>query len=272
MPTRTDPSVFGAELRRWRTIRRFSQEALALHSDVSQRHLSFLENGRSRPSPEMITHLAIALDVPLRARNGLLAAAGFAPSYTNEPLDGPRLRAVRRSLERLLDAHHPFPAYVVNRRWDLELSNPAAATIIGTLVEPDALAEIGGNVLRILLHPRGIRPHVTNWEDAAAVMLDRLRSECDHDPTDLELRDLLEEVSSYDGVDDLPAGLGYPNVSDLLTELHLSVGERRLRLYTTIMTLSDSVDVTISELRLETLLPADEPTYHALVELAGAPF
>jgi hypothetical protein len=111
---------------------------------------------------------------------------------------------------------------------------------------------------------------VANGEDAAAVQLDRLRSECDHDPTDLELRDLLEDVLTYDGVADLPAGTGYPNTSDLLTELDLLVAGRELRLYTTIMMLSDSVDVTVSELRLETLLPADEATHRALTELAGA--
>jgi transcriptional regulator with XRE-family HTH domain len=269
MATRTDPSVFGAELRRWRTIRRYSQEELALRTDVSQRHLSFLENGRSRPSSEMVTHLSIALDVPLRARNGLLTAAGFAPTYTDEPLDGPRLAELRRSLERLLAAHHPFPAYVVNRRWDLELANPAATTMMSMLLADDALAEVGGNVLRLVLHPRGIRPFVTNWDDAAAALMRRLRGECDHDPTDLELRGVLEEMLGYDGVDELPAGEHHTTASDLLTELDLSVAGLELRFYTTIMTLSDAFDVTVSELRLETLLPADAATHDALTELAG---
>jgi transcriptional regulator with XRE-family HTH domain len=269
MATRTDPSVFGAELRRWRTIRRYSQEELALRTDVSQRHLSYLENGRSRPSSEMVTHLSIALDVPLRARNGLLTAAGFAPTYTDEPLDGPRLAALRGSLERLLDAHHPFPAYVVDRRWDLELANPAATTMMAMLLDSAALSTVGGNVLRLVLHPRGIRPFVTNWEDAAAALMRRLRSECDHDPTDLELRGILEEMLGYDGVADLPTGAAYAPPHDLLTALDLSVAGRELRFYTTIMTLSDAFDVTVSELRLETLLPADAATHDTLTELAG---
>lgn len=271
MVVRSDANVFGAELRRWRTIRRYSQEELALRSDVSQRHLSFLENGRARPSTEMVTHLSIALDVPLRARNGLLTAAGFAPAYTGEPLDGARLGALRGSLERLLAAHHPFPAYVVDRRWDLALANPAAATLMALLLDAEAVSRVGGNVLRLLLHPDGIRPHVTNWERAAAVLLDRLRSECDHDPTDLELRDLLEEMLTYDGVGELREGTGYPTTSDLLTELDIAVGGRELRFYTTIMTLSDAVDVTVAELRLETLLPADAETHAALVDLTGDP-
>jgi transcriptional regulator with XRE-family HTH domain len=268
--TRTDPSVFGSELRRWRTIRRYSQEELALRSSVSQRHLSFLENGRSRPSTEMVTHLSIALDIPLRARNGLLTAAGFAPSYTDEALDGPRLAELRTSLERLLTAHHPFPAYVVNRRWDLELANPAAATMMAMLLDDDALIDLGGNVLTLLLHPNGIRRHVRNWDAVAAVLVGRLRSESDHDPTDLELRDVLEEVLDFPGIADLPSGVGYPATSDLLTELDIAIDGRRLRFYTTIMTLSDAVDVTVSELRLETLLPADTATHVALTELVGA--
>jgi transcriptional regulator with XRE-family HTH domain len=268
--TRTDPSVFGSELRRWRTIRRYSQEELALRSSVSQRHLSFLENGRSRPSTEMVTHLSIALDIPLRARNGLLTAAGFAPSYTDEALDGPRLAELRTSLERLLAAHHPFPAYVVNRRWDLELANPAAATMMAMLLDDDALIDLGGNVLTLLLHPNGIRRHVRNWDAVAAVLVGRLRSECDHDPTDLELRDVLEELLDFPGIADLPSGVGYPATSDLLTELDIAIDGRQLRFYTTIMTLSDAVDVTVSELRLETLLPADTATHVALTELVGA--
>jgi transcriptional regulator with XRE-family HTH domain len=270
MAARTDPSVFGSELRRWRTIRRFSQEELALRSDVSQRHLSFLENGRSRPSTEMVTHLSIALDIPLRARNGMLTAAGFAPTYTDEALGGERMAELRKSLERLLAAHHPFPAYVVNRRWDLELANPAALSIMAMLLDDDALLAVGGNVLQLMLHPNGVRDDVSNWEHVAAVLVGRLRSECDHDPTDLELRDVLEEVLDYPGVADLPSGVGYPATSDLLTELDLRIRGKELRFYTTIMTLSDAVDVTVSELRLETLLPADGATHAALDELVGA--
>jgi transcriptional regulator with XRE-family HTH domain len=269
MVVRTDPTVFGAELRRWRTIRRYSQEALAFRTNVSQRHLSFLENGRSRPSTEMVTHLSIALDVPLRARNGLLTAAGYAPTYTDEALDGPRMAELRNSLERLLAAHHPFPAYIVDRRWDLELANPAAATLMTMLLDDDALVEVGGNVLKLMLHPDGLRRQVRNWERVAAVLVGRLRSECDHDPTDLELRDVLEDVLAYPGVSDLPTGVGYPATSDLLTEIDLSNEGRDLRFYTTIMTLSDAVDITVSELRLETLLPADGATHAALTQLVG---
>lgn len=264
MPTRTHPTVFGAELRRWRTIRRFSQEELALRTDVSQRHLSYLENGRARPSPEMVEHLAIALDVPLRARNGLLTAAGFAPSYSAEPLDGPRLAELRRSLERLLEAHHPFPAYVVNRRWDIEMANPASVTLMTRLLAPDALAEVGGNALRLLLDPRGVRPYVTNWPQAAAAMVARLRAECDHDPTDLELRDVLEEVLSDDDVAAVAAHHDAGGGNEIVTEIDFEIDGTALAFYTTIMTIPDAVDITASELRLETLLPADAATHDLL--------
>ena len=268
MATRTDPGVFGAELRRWRTIRRFSQEQLALRTEVSQRHLSYLENGRARPSPEMVDHLAIALEVPLRARNGLLTAAGFAPAYTAEPLDGHRLRELRRSLERVLAAHHPFPAYIVDRRWDLEIANEASATLMTRLLSPAALAEVGGNALRLLVHPDGLRPRVTNWSEAAGALVARLRAECDHDPTDLELRDLLEEVLAYEGVASV-AEQAEHHRADLVTEIDIEVDGTVLRFYTTIMTIADAVDVTASELRLETLLPADAPTDERLRSLVG---
>lgn len=265
MPIRTDQTTFGAELRRWRQHRRLSQLELATTAEVSQRHLSFLENGRSRPSPEMVEHLAIALDVPLRARNALLNAAGFADLYTEQPLDGPALSQIRECLETLVEAHEPYPAYVVDRCWNLLIANTAAARLTGLLLPTAAALEHAGNTLRLALHPDGARERITNWEQVAAALVERLAAECGADPTDAELAALLAEVTAYPGIADLPStGRG----ADLITALRIDTGDAELRLITTISSLAAASDVTLDELRLETLLPADAETAEALRALA----
>ena len=267
MPITTDLTVFGAELRRWRQHRRYSQLELATTAAVSQRHLSFLETGRSRPSPEMIEHLSIALDVPLRARNSLFNAAGFADAYSEEPLDGPALAQVRQSLETLVEAHQPYPAYVVDRSWNLLIANTSAALLTGILLPSEQGLTLGGNVMRLFLHPDGARNAVTNWPQAASVLIERLAAECTTNPTDTHAKDLYDEVSSYPGVADLPKELAYPSASSLLTEIHIKNADVDLRMYTTISSLAAASDVTLDELRLETLLPADAETAEKLRHL-----
>lgn len=267
MPLRTEHTLFGAELKRWRHHRRYSQLELASVAAISQRHLSFLETGRSRPSPEMVEHLSVVLDIPLRARNSLLNTAGFADAYSEEPLDGPALADVRASLETLVEAHNPFPAYVVDRGWNLLISNTAATRLTGYLVPMDTAVAIGGNVLRLFLHPDGVRNSVVNWPQAAAVLIERLTAECTANPTDTELSSLFAEVTSYDGVNDLRREAAYPSTSSLLTDIHIKTDAVDLRLYTTISTLAAAADITLQELRLETLLPADPETAQTLRQL-----
>jgi transcriptional regulator with XRE-family HTH domain len=259
MAGRAKPTAFGSELRRWRTARRFTQERLANDAGVSQRHLSHLENGRSRPSPEMVLHLSATLDVPLRSRNELLVSAGFAPTFTEASFDGAELSQIRRALEQLVEAHHPAPAFVVDRRWELLLANDAAADLIASLVPAGQLETLGTNTLRLLLHPDGIRTRVLNWEESAAVILRRLRSECIHAPDDLELRSLLDEVLTYPAVAALPIEPTASN--DVIVPIEIrSADDAHLRFFTTITSLAGPTDVTLSELRLETLLPADAAT------------
>ena len=257
VPIRTDQSAFGAELRRWRRHRRLSQLELASTAEVSQRHLSFLENGRSRPSPEMVEHLAIVLDVPLRARNALLNAAGFAAAYTEEPLDGPALSQIREGLETLVEAHDPYPAYVVDRCWNLLLANTAAARLTELLLPTEAALEHAGNVLRLVLHPDGARTRIANWEEAATALVERLAAECGADPTDRELAALFEEVAAYPGIADLPRPSLRSTAGNLVTDLRITTDHGELRLITTISSLAAASDVTLDELRLETLLPVD---------------
>lgn len=266
MPIHTDPKLFADELKRWRQHRRYSQLQLAVEADVSQRHLSFLENGRSRPSAEMIEHLSIVLEVPLRARNALLNAAGFADAYSEEPLNGTALAQVRGALHTLVEAHNPYPAYIVDRTWNLLDANTAAANLTALLLGDDAAHELAGNVLRLFLHPDGARRAVTNWHEAATVLVERLASECSHHPGDTEMRDLYDEVTSYPGVK--PRRRHSPTSSGLLTPIEIDTGAISLRLYTTISSLAATTDVTLEELRLETLLPADSESAEALRQLA----
>ncbi|MEE9414823.1 MAG: helix-turn-helix transcriptional regulator [Acidimicrobiales bacterium] len=203
MPVRAEMGLFGTELKRWRQHRRYSQLDLANRAEVSQRHLSFLETGRSRPSPEMIEHLSVALDVPLRARNALFELAGFASAYSEEPLDGDALAQVRQGLETLVLAHDPFPAYVIDRSWNLLIANTSAVLLTGLLLPQDSGMELAGNVLRLFMHPGGARSSVANWVEAATVLLERLSAECAANPTDDQLAELFDEIVGYEGVDAL---------------------------------------------------------------------
>ncbi len=260
-------SAFGSELRRWRTARRHSQLELSAMADVSQRHLSHLETGRSSPSREMVLRLADVLDVPLRAQNDLLGAAGYAAAHPAAPLDHTERRHVRRVLQQVVDAHDPAPAYAVDRRWDLVLANAATARLTGLLPDPEAAAAAArGNVLRLLLHPDGLRPHVVNLGEVATVLLGRLRREVAHHGGAADLAALADELEQLAGT--TPATRP-ASPKDLAVPLHLELGGHHLRLLTMIASIGGAQDATVEELRVETLLPADESTRTMLRELAG---
>lgn len=264
----TTVPAFGRELRRWRHARRHSQLDLAVLADVSQRHLSHLETGRSNPSRDMVLQLAEALDLPLRARNELLGAAGFAALFPQrDPAgDDPRLRAV---LQGVVDAHDAAPAYVVDRTWDLVLANDATARLTALLPDPEAAAAASaGNVLRLLLHPDGLRPHVVNFGEVAAVLLQRLRREVAEHGGDDELAQLLASAEQLAGTTTPPHVA--PSARDLAVPLHLELDGRRLRLLTMIATIGAAHDVTLEELRIETLLPADDQSRSVLEDLRTA--
>ena len=259
-------SAFGAELRRWRTTRRHSQLDLAALADVSQRHLSHLETGRSNPSREMVARLASALDVPLRARNELLTAAGFAASHPMGSLLDDDRAAIRNVLHHVLDAHDPYPAYVVDRGWDLVLANEATGRLLGLLPDPErAAAAAGGNVLRLLLDPAGLRPHVVNIGEVTAVLLERLRREVALHGGAPDLARLHEDLVRLAGAVPPPTA---PTAHDLAVPLHLELAGHTLRFLTMIATIGAAHDVTVEELRIETLLPLDDATRAFLDEAA----
>ena len=264
MPIAVD--TFGSALRWWRTKRRYSQQQLANEAEVSSRHLSFLETGKAQPSREMVVHLSIVLDLPLRDRNALLHAAGFAPAYTESDLDAPELDDVRQVLVRILRAHAPNPAVVIDRRGEIVEANQAAAQLVAATVAADSPALTPTlNVHRISLHPDGVRPRNANWTTVAANLLQRLEREQAHRPADQQLAELLDEVLAYPDVAELRRHAALPTGADLLLPLELTTFDGdRLRLLTTIATIGAPYDVTLDELRLETFFPVDDETRDVL--------
>ena len=263
-------SPVGPLLRQWRERRRMSQLALAIEAEISSRHLSFVETGRSRPSREMVLLLAEALDVPPRARNDLLAAAGYAPIYRESDLDAPEMAQFRRALDFILRQQEPYPAIVLDRYWNILLGNEGAGRFTGLFLDPTAADALGApNAMRLIFHPQALRPYIVNWEATAAALIqwlhrDLLRS------ADEGMRLLLDELLSYP---DIPRNwrtldLDAPTAPFLAIEMQKS--EAHLRFFTTLTTLGTPYDITLHELRIESFFPADEATDTALRQLNAA--
>jgi transcriptional regulator with XRE-family HTH domain len=254
---------FGAQLRGWRRMRRMSQLDLALEAEISSRHLSFVETGRSRPSREMVLRLADTLDVPLRARNAMLVAAGLAPQYPERSLDDPALAPARRAIELILKAHEPFPALAVDRHWNLVAHNAAVAPFLdgvaAHLLEPPA------NVLRISLHPEGLAPRIVNLAEWKAHLVERLRDQhaASGDPA---LPALREELETYPVAAAAAGGAGHErrDYGGIAVPMVVKAGRRRLSFLSTTTMFGTPVEVTLSEIAIETFLPADEETAAAL--------
>jgi transcriptional regulator with XRE-family HTH domain len=254
---------FAGMLREWRQRRRLSQLALAVEAMVSQRHISFLESGRAMPSREMILRICDTLDVPLRERNAMLRAGGFAPVFAARPLEHPQMQQVMRAVEMMLRNHEPYPAVALDRAWNIRQANGAFQRIAGVFGE-DLWERIGGqrpNLLRAFFHPAGMRPYVTNWGAIAPVLWCRAKREAE-ETGGVELRELLREMIAHQDAGVLQVSEG----TALLPVLPVTV-ERdgvRLSLFTVIATFGTAQDVTTDELRIETLFPADEETERVL--------
>ncbi|GAA3105722.1 transcriptional regulator with XRE-family HTH domain [Kribbella aluminosa] len=243
----------GELLRGWRERRRLSQLELANRVDVSTRHVSFVETGRSRPSRDMVLRLAEHLDVPLRDRNQLLLAGGFAPIYSEASLHSPAMLAIRTTLRRLLQAHEPYPALVVDRWWNIVEANAGIAIFTADVGEKLLQAPI--NALRLTLHPDGLARRIGNIADVRAAVLASLQRQV-ASTADPELQDLYDELRGY-AVHDHPAA---PGPTDVVVPFRLTHDGRELSLLTTIATFGTPVDVTVSELMIESFYPADDAT------------
>jgi len=247
-----EPEGFAHELRRWRDSRRWSQLELALRAGTTQRHLSFLEQGRSRPGRPLVIRLAESMELSLRERNALLLAAGYAPVFAESDLDAPELAAVRAALDRILDGHMPYPAVVVRPYGELVAANAAQAVLLEG-ADP-ALLEPPVNVLRLALHPDGMGSRVVNLAEWGRHIVDSLRSHARRSPAPA-LDDLIAELEDY-----IPPVAPGPDHVGFAVPLRLRTSRGELRLITTLTSFATAVDVTLSELRLEAFLPADENT------------
>ncbi|MDL4815142.1 helix-turn-helix domain-containing protein [Actinomadura opuntiae] len=241
----------GELLRQWRHRRRLSQLDLAIAADVSPRHVSLVETGKSNPSAEMVVRLADQLDVPLRDRNRLLLAAGFAPRYPERPLGDGALTAARNAVERVLRAHEPYPALAFDRRWNIVTTNRALEPFLAE-VDPELLRP-PVNLLRLGLDPRGLAALVVNLSDVRAVFRSRVRRQLAAAP-DPELTALYEELLAP-GPEDGP-----PAESDVLIPMIVRFGGRELRLFSTITTFGTPMDITLDEVAIESYYPADTET------------
>ncbi len=261
-------SPVGALLKQWRERRRMSQLALAMEAEISSRHLSFLETGRSRPSREMVLLLTEVLDVPPRARNDLLAAAGYAPIYRESSLDAPEMAQFRRALDFILRQQEPYPAIVLDRYWNILLDNEGTARFMGLWMGPEAIDALGPpNGLRLICHPQALRPYIVNWHVTAAALIqwlhrDLLRS------ADPGMRLLLDELLSYPGIPRNWRTLDLDAPTAPFLAIEMQKGQTHLRFFTTLTTLGTPYDITLHELRIESFFPADEATDTALRQLA----
>jgi transcriptional regulator with XRE-family HTH domain len=246
----------GALLREWRKVRRMSQLDLALKMDVSARHVSRVESGLAQPSRTMVTRLADALDMPLRERNGLLSAAGYAREYPERGLDAPEMKEVRRAIDFIVAHQEPYPAFVMNRRWDVLLASRGAARLAEYLIGGSRHA----NMVLQFLDPEDLRQAVVNWEEVAGDLIRHLHDEIAARPADRETRALLERALAYPGVPSRWATRDPGGAPPPVLTVEFRKDGRSVRFFSTITTFGTPRDVTLDELRIECAFPADEST------------
>ena len=258
-PADAGATPIGALLREWRAARRLSQLDLALTAEISTRHLSCVETGKAQASRETVARLADALDMPLRERNALLLAAGFAPMYAESQLDAPQLRAVQTALLAILRQQEPFPAVVMNRHWDLVQGNDAARRFFALLLGEQVAAGLS-NVVRLMFDPNGLRPRVENWEVVAETLLQRVHREAVGGVPDATTEALLTEVLAYPGVPQHLRRLNLAAPSVPVIPICFRRGDRVFNYFSAVTTLGTPQDVTLQELRIEAFFPADAAT------------
>ncbi len=250
---RIKPVPIGAHLREWRQRRHLSQLDLAVEAEVSARHLSFVETGRAAPSREMVLKLAERLEVPLRERNVLLVAAGFAPAFQQRPLDDPALKPARAAIDLVLRAHEPNPALAVDRHWNLVSANRMLVPLLEGV--PEGLLRPPLNVLRLSFHPEGLAARTVNLAEWCGHLLERLHRQCEA-TADSELIRLYHELKSFP----IPARSAPPSSEDVAIPFKMRLDGEILSFFSTTMVFGTPVDITLSELALETFFPADDLT------------
>jgi transcriptional regulator with XRE-family HTH domain len=256
----------GVLLREWRAARRLSQLDLALEAGVSARHLSCVETGKAQPSRDMIARLADTLEMPLRERNALLVAAGFAPKYLESALDTPELAQVRRAIEFILNQQEPYPAFVLNRRWDVMMANQAAARVNQFVMQGRETPH--RNMLKQIFDPNDLRPALENWEEVAGDLIRHLHDVIAAAPSDMASRALLEELLAYPGVPSRWRNRELGIAPRPMLTTNFLVDGTRLSFFSTITTFGTARDITLDELHIECCFPMDEATAELCRSLA----
>ncbi|MFI5684246.1 helix-turn-helix domain-containing protein [Streptomyces sp. NPDC051636] len=256
----------GPLLRAWRERRRISQLELALRADSSARHISFIETGRSRPSEEMVLRLAEHLEVPVRERNALLLAAGYAPHYPETPLDDPALDALRDGMERLIQGYEPYPALVVDATYTVVAANRGIAMLLEGV--PESLMAPAPNAMRLTLHPEGLAPRIRNLREWRGHLLAQMERQIALHRSDA-LRALYEEVAAYPVPQEAPEEEPAGPVAYFALPMRIEHEGRTLSFVSSISTFNTPIDVTVAELAIETFLPADPATAKYLHSLVG---
>ncbi len=236
-----------------------SQLDLSAAAATTPRYMSFVETGRSQPSREMVLRLAVALDIPLRDRNGMLVAAGFAPIYPEHDLDHPAIERVMAALDRVLEQHDPFPAVVLDRRWDVVRVNTGAVRLFGDLCAPDPVPD-PANVLSLMLEPGPVRSAVENWNEVAPALLERARREAVGGVMDLDTAEFVQRLRT--GPDAAVVAAAPRSIAPLVPviDIHFAYGDSTLRWFSVVSTIGTPVDITAQELRLEAFFPSDDET------------
>jgi transcriptional regulator with XRE-family HTH domain len=257
---------FGEVLRHWRAVRRTSQLDLASAAGTTPRYVSFVETGRAQPSREMVLRLALALDVPLRERNGLLLAAGFAPLYPVAPLGSAQLGRVEAALSSMLDKHEPYPAVVMDRGWNVLRANRGAGLLFGRLFAPEPMPD-EVNVLRLMIEPGPVRDGVRNWDGVVPALLERAGREAVGGVFDPATAELVQQLRARPDVAALPTVPPMPSVPVL--DVRFVLDGIEIDLFSVVSTIGTPIDVTAQELRVEAFFPADDATREAWQRLAG---
>ncbi len=257
MSTRT---TVGPLLKEWRSHRRMSQLALATAADVSQRHISFVESGRSSPSRELLLHLARTMDVPLRDQNLLLTAAGYARVFTEYDYESADLAPLRAAVDAMLSGVEPYPAMAIDRAWNVHRINDGAAALFGELLGPGVPVDEPLNLARLVFHPDGVRRHIVNFESVAAVLLDRIDRDAILSPDDHQLAALRDDLLAQPGVASIDRRGGIEAPPAFSLEVVLDTARGRMRFFTTLASVGAPTDVTAEELSVEFYFPSDEAT------------
>jgi transcriptional regulator with XRE-family HTH domain len=270
-PAAHDAEALRSLLRHWREVRRSSQLDLALRAGISQRHLSFIESGRSVPGRETLMMLASALDIPLRDRNSLLMAAGYAPAFSESGWDSQEMQAITNALTRLLRQHEPFPAIVMDRYWNVLMTNESTPRFFSHFVDLGSLGR-PRNVLRLMFDPRAMRPFICNWDAIAPSLLERVYRESVGRIVDEKTRELLAELRAYPGVGAPRKEAPDPREAWPVIPLSIRLETGVLNYFSMVTTVGTPQAIAAQELRIECMFPADEQTetrHRALLNAAA---